>query len=206
MKKVLFAAIAVCGFTMVNAQLSNQLSGLGEQNASTSTSTLANAVTSQFNLKLEVRNIIRIIPNTNYDLSATFDHADELDNGLQLGSPIGSAIGLPGVGFIVSSNRNFHVDMTTPNSSVTGANVAAGSVGNNVMPISKFQYKATALSGGVTLASGAGSWSTLGTSQALATGGFGSDRYLGVEFKANPGWDYEGGNYTVPMTVTATQD
>lgn len=194
MKKVLFAAIAVCGFVAANAQLS-------ESKVSSATNTKADAVTGTFDLKLEVRNIIRIVPDDNYNLTAVFNSASSLDGGKDLSGPLG----LPGVAFNVSSNRNFHVSMSTPSASVIGTDVAAGSVGNNNMPISVFQFRASAVTEGLTMTSNA--WRTLATDQSLVSNGnYGALRILGIQFKANPGWSYEGGNYTVPMTVTATQD
>lgn len=197
MKKILFAAIAVCGFMGANAQ--GQTNALMQSAVSSSTNTTAGSVTSEFNLKLKVYNIIRIIPHDNLDVSATFNSAADLDGSQQLSGFLGLKDA-----FIVSSNRKFHASMTA--GAVTVSNALGGAAGNSAMPLSVFSYQTGTLDpANVTLASSG--WQTLGGSQTLvSSGNAGSARLFGVAFKATPGWDYEGGNYTVPVTVTATQD
>lgn len=191
MKKFFFAAIAVCGFVVVNAQVNT------ESKVSTSTNTTAGAVTSDFNLKLKVYNVIRIFPNQNLDMSATFNSAQELDGSKYLN------LAIPDL-FVVSSNRKFHVDMKA--GSVSVSDNVGGAGGNSNMPLNVFSYQTLTLpSAGVTVANTG--WQSLAATQPLiSSGNAGAIRPFGVQFKAAPGWDYEGGNYTVPITVTATQD
>lgn len=189
MKKILFAAIAVCGFVAANAQFNTESS-------STAPGTKAGPVTSEFNLRLKVHNVIRIWPNQNLDMFATFNSARDLDGSQYLN------LAIPDL-FVVSSNRKFSVGMTAGNVEVTG-NVG-GKAGNSNMPLSVFSFNSlTAPGSGVALASDG--WQTLAASQELVScGDAGARRAFGVQFKAKPGWDYEGGYYTVPITVTATQ-
>lgn len=191
MKKVLFAAVALCGFVLANAQFNT------ESKVSSATNTLAGPVTGQFDLKVKVYNVIRIFPNVNLDMFATFNSATDLDGTKYLN------LAIPDM-FIVSSNRKFHVGMSAGPVSVSDNLGGAG--GNHNMPLSVFGYQALTLPGsGVTIASPG--WQTLLASQAIVSSGdAGVARGFGVQFRATPGWDYEGGNYTVPITVTATQD
>lgn len=191
MKKVLFAAVALCGFVLANAQFNT------DSKVSSSPNTLAGPVSGQFDLKVKVYNIIRIFPKENIDMYATFNSADELDASKFLNFAIPDM-------FIVSSNRKFHVGMSAGPVSVSDNLGGAG--GNHNMPLGVFSYQPLTLPGsGVTLATSG--WQTLTATQALVSSGdAGAVRGFGVQFKAQPGWNYEGGNYIVPITVTATQD
>lgn len=200
MKKVFLSALAICGIMAANAQVFVAPGG-SESKVSTATNTKAGSVTSEFDLKLKVYNIIRIKPNENFDFSATFNEAAELDgtkyldnNSLIPGSIMGDL-------FLVSSNRKFHVDMTA--GAVTVHNKVGE--GNSNMPLNVFEYKVSSTSSGVALASN--DWENLAATQPLITAGdAGKDRGFGLRFRATPGWNYEGGEYKVPITVTATQD
>lgn len=190
MKKVLFSALAICGFIAANAQ--------ADIAVSTATNTLADPVTSSFNVKLEVRNVIRLHPEINNDIMGLLNDATAMTNDMEL----------PGQNFFtISSNRDFTVTLTTPLTQVTGINVAPGSVGNNVMPLNQFQYKLGSIAPTQLGLTASEPWTDLAQAQTLVSNGsFGWGRQLNIKFKLKrTDWNFEGGNYNIPLTVTATQ-
>lgn len=190
MKKVLFSAIALFGFMAVNAQ--------ADISTSTATNTLADAVSSNFNVNLEVRNVIRLHPEINNNIVGLLDDATEMTNILPL---TGQNF------FTISSNRDFTVTMTTPLTQVVGANTAPGSVGNNIMPLGQFQYKLGSIVPSQLGLTASEPWTDLGQNQTLVSNGLhGWGRQMNMMFQLKAtNWMFEGGNYNIPLTVTATQ-
>ncbi len=190
MKKFFFAAIAVCGFVVVNAQT--------DEKVSSSTSTTAGSVDSKFDLKLEMRNVIRIHPDENIDVTGLIDSEMKMLHDQELtGNPH----------FTISSNRKFTVTLSTDIDNVTGTDVAANSVGNNVMPLNQFQYKIGSIAPSQLGLTSSEPWTDFSKTQTLVSdGSYGWGRQLNLKFKLKrTNFNFEGGNYTIPMTVTATQ-
>ncbi|MBX9784859.1 MAG: hypothetical protein K2X48_16335 [Chitinophagaceae bacterium] len=195
MKKNLLGAVALFGFLLANAQ-NEQVS------VSTATNTLAGPVTGELDVKLIIHNIIRIRPDNAGMISATFDQASELDNGLSLG----------GRTFRVSSNRPFVVSLGASPIVKTNDYASPGyPVPQMPMPLSVIETSVLTFGQpGMAVAAAynnsLGNWGPLAASiPNLVDSWHGAARDIGLSFRANPGWNYEGGVYTTTVTVTATQ-
>lgn len=190
MKKILFSAMALCGFMAGNSQSS----------VSTATNTLAGPVSAGVNLTLEIRNIIRINSHTPAGLTAVFDQASELDNGLDLTN--GSA---DGAAFSIASNRPFHVDLSASPIVKTLDYFAPGyPFPQTPMTLNVIKWSIQESDPGV-FPNIAG-WQNLASSVNDILDAYpGASRDFKLKFKADPQWNYEGGMYKTTVTVTATQ-
>jgi hypothetical protein len=202
MKKVLFAAIAACGFMGANAQAANT----GEVvKVSSSTSTLADPATATWiGNTIQVYNIIRVRPAMGDAYEATFNTAEDLDNGKDL---IGHYYGQDGQVIQVSSNRPYKVTLgATP---VTKTGGAAPVAGQGPMPISVFKVSLETLAANMTTNANYThpTYGDLASSiPDVLSSTYGAAQNFKVRIKANPGWNYDGGSYGVGIRVTATQE
>lgn len=206
MKKIFMSAIAACSFAVVSAQGP----GVGSQSAvSSATNTLAGPVTGDVALALVIHNIIRITPDHGDPFIATFNTAAELDGGLPL---TGLVSGANGITFQVSSNRPFHIGLSaTPIVKTLDYLPPNYPAGQSAMPLSVIELTINELGlNPMDVTNNAyenGLYDPLVPSLPnILVSNYGPDQKFKLQFKADPGWEYEGGVYSTLLTVTATQD
>ena len=106
----------------------------------------------------------------------------------------------------VSSNNNFNVSVKSNSANFT---YTGNEIADNVMPVSKLALSVTSNATGGSVGSGFSNpaYKSLSTiDQPLITGGLaGSDQMFTIKYKATPGYNYAGGEYTVDVVFTATQ-
>jgi hypothetical protein len=179
MKKLLFSALAAFSFMFASAQPASD--------ASTIVS------------KVQLDNVISIVPPIDFLQTHFEDFLDYQSSGLMLKDIFGNETSP----FYVYSNRNFNVTIKagSPNFVYVGSGT-----GNNVMPCGVLSYNLFSNSTGGTNAT-ASTWNALKTtSDPLITGGtYGAAKAFSVKLKANPGWNYTGGLYSIGVVLTATQ-
>ena len=179
MKKLFFSALAAFSFMWASAQ--------PVSDASTIVS------------KVLLDNVISMVPPVDL-LQTHFESVgDYQSSGLILKDIFGSEVSP----FYVYSNRNFNVTIKagTPNFIYVGSGT-----GNNVMPCGVLSYNLFSNSTGGTNATPS-TWNSLkSTSDPLISGGtYGAAKAFTVKLKANPGWNYTGGMYSIGVVLTATQ-
>ena len=183
MKKIFFLLIASCGFMIAQAQ----------PLAAPSTVTVA--------ATLNLANALELQVNGDFDIqtaamSASFVDEEDYENPkiLAQGANFGSIDYLP---FSYSSNRHVNITINTP---------ALFTGGSGTMPRSVLDYLVNSNLTGGTAPAGWGNVSAA-TLPVITNGLNGGDdvRSFNVQLRANPGFAYPGGTYTMNILFTATQ-
>lgn len=191
MKKLLFVAIALCGFTVARSQA------------------LAAPSTNTIHTTLNLANVLELQVNGDNDdvdayMSASFGSEEDYENGVVL-AQTGNFSGQT-VPFSYSSNRHVNISVKSAAANFTYSG-SINNTGDNVMPCSVLSWQLVGNNtGGTGAATG---WHALSTSTAavITNGEEGGDdtQNFGMQLMANPGFNYIGGTYTLDVVVTATQ-
>jgi hypothetical protein len=192
MKKLIFVAIAACGFLFVKAQpLAAPSSGTVH-----ATLNIANVLELQFIDDGDLQEV---------SMSASFANEEDLEEGQYLTLPDDES-NLP---VLIASNRDYNVTVKATSSdnahfNYTGS--ASGPDADIVMPISVISWNVNSSTTG---GSAPGGWTALSGSpvSVITHGEEGSDevRHFNIQFFANPGFNYSGGTYKCNIVLTATQ-
>lgn len=231
MKKIVLSAAVVFAAFAAQAQLHNPLQttigGTMHQDAHPvffGSHAITNGVwvTSTDHITLNLWDVITITPITDND-AATFDDQADYNSGLQVGSPNTYAI---------QSNRVYDVTVGTSASTFSVFNTDnfnMYSEGDNAtMPASVLKLHATAPAGSGTVQSMFGGSSNYGSLAVYTAGTYslgngdgpgtghgallisdglpGGSRSFTSTLRAEPGWNYVGGTYTIDVVYTAAQE
>lgn len=151
------------------------LAGLISLNAQTTTATATQTVT------LILKNSISIDITSATGTNFVFDAADDYQNG---------EINTNATTLTVKSNRAWAVTVNTTTANFNGPAAPAAKMPSTVL--------GARLNGGSTFTS-------LSTSAAAFTSGPRGNGSFSVDYKANPGYIYDAGTYTISVVYTATQ-
>jgi hypothetical protein len=207
MKKVIFAAIAVCGFVASNAQ--NNLPVILPPAPA---KTALQSDLSQIGVRLILDNVICMTPGRT-EGTAQFRSVHDFKEGQQVSEDGVILAGSRGLfDFKVSSNRNYNVTVQPQSQYFTGSGGSGATAASSNMPVSVLSWKLAHNETGGSGAPGATSWTPFGwgangaTVSPVINGGLrGYEKEFSLDMKANPGFNYNGGNYDVNILVTATQ-
>ena len=205
MKRILFAAIAVCGFTAANAQ---DAGALGHYDPKPITKLQSDI--SKIGVTLLLDNVICMTPGRTSG-TAHFRSVDDYKKGQQV-SEDGRSYRDRLFDFKVSSNRNFNVTVQPESPYFSGKGGYGAEAASANMPVSVLSWKLAHNGTGGAAATNATDWNPFGwqdnkpvVAQVINGGKRGYEKEFALDMKANPGFDYNGGTYDVNVLVTATQ-
>lgn len=177
MKKILFAAIAVCGFAIANAQ-----GGPVQANSSTPAG-LAPEVKADADIQLTLYNAIELQPKWALKYSTTFQTAADYN---------GAAKDM--------GTRDWDIKSTRPGNITISISDLKDNVGGQTISKDKMNFDLAGSAGTPSVATGTGS--QIGTVGFVA--GVTND-VVKLNLKVHPGWAHQGGVYNGVVYVTAAQ-
>jgi hypothetical protein len=204
MKKIVLSAAVL--FAAFAAQAQTPSTSQADQSLQSDASTLT--------VTLDLDNVLTMSPN-NATAYQHFQNASDYNTGMDVN--YGASNGGGNNTFTVQSNRRFNVTAYTVTNftwSGTGSAPVNSTMPSSILKI-RIENPTLNLGTGYTIPSGVLNSGPLGGVAISTTAGtptalinsaqWGGNRTFSVDFSANPGWEYAGGRYTLPVTVTASQ-